>query len=107
MPLHSAFCILHSAFCILSSLVRRRINVANGDALAEEVDAAAGVLALEISEAGGGVADRVVALPGVLLEEAEFHFHGGGNGVARRSRGRTSCPGKRGSAPPGSGRTRL
>src|ERR1017187_3469501 len=76
------------AFYILFSLVGQGIDVANGDALAEELDAAGGVIALEIIEAGRGVADRVVALPGVLLEDAELQFHGGGNGVALEVEGR-------------------
>ena len=45
-------------------------------------DAAAGLLALEIFEGGIEAADRDVTLPGVLLEEAEFQFHGGRHGVA-------------------------
>ena len=76
------------AFYILFSLVGQGIDVAYGDALAEELDAAGGVIALEIIEAGGGVADRVVAFPGVLLEDAELQFHGGGNGVALEVEGR-------------------
>jgi hypothetical protein len=40
------------------SSVGQGIDVTNGDALAEEVDAAADVRALEISQAGGGGGDR-------------------------------------------------
>src|ERR1035438_4071037 len=87
MP-HSASGIRHSAFYILFSLVGQGIDVANGDALAKELDAAGGVIALEIIETGRGVADRVVAFPGVLLEDAELQFHGSGNGVALEVEGR-------------------
>src|ERR1019366_2295702 len=69
------------------SLVGQRIDVTNRDALAEELDAAADVRALEISETGGGGGGRVVAFPGRLLEDAEFQFHGGGNGVAHEEEG--------------------
>src|ERR1039457_6859058 len=83
----SAF-LIQFAFYILFSLVGQGIDVANGDALAKELDAAGGVIALEIIETGGGVADRVVAFPGVLLEDAELQFHGSGNGVALEVEGR-------------------
>ena len=65
-------------------MVGRGINVANGDALAKEVDAAADIIigALQVIEPGGGSAHRKVALPGMVLQDAEFHFQGRRDGVA-------------------------
>src|ERR1035441_6031854 len=65
------------------SSVGQGIDVTNGDALAEEVNAAADVRALEVSEAGSGGGDRVVAFPRRLLEDAKLDSHRSGNGIAR------------------------